>query len=128
MWLVVYICTCIHVSCSLICIYRQAKIELPGVMYQINSNQLSLRDFVSQIQEQQRLIHQQMAPTVTKAPPVQPHQKLNIISSKQAEAIRCGDNMGNSGCQYPIIAKSAPKKVIFSSDSVFIMSPVYACR
>ncbi|XP_022085646.1 adenosine deaminase domain-containing protein 1-like isoform X2 [Acanthaster planci] len=64
-----------------------------------------------QIEEQQQLVQKQMAPSMTKAPPTQPHQKLNIISSKQAEALRSGDDWGNSGCPNPIIAKSAPKKV-----------------
>ena len=40
-------------------------------------------------------------------PSIQPHQKLNVITSRQAEAIRTGEDVGLN----PIIAKGAPKKV-----------------
>ncbi len=42
-----------------------------------------------------------------KTPTIQPHQKLNVITNEQAEAIRTGEDVGLN----PIIAKAAPKKV-----------------
>ncbi|XP_071789536.1 uncharacterized protein [Asterias amurensis] len=50
---------------------------------------------------QQAQGQQQMTPSI------QPHQKLNVITSRQAEAIRTGEDVGLN----PIIAKGAPKKV-----------------
>ncbi|XP_038053816.1 uncharacterized protein LOC119726260 [Patiria miniata] len=106
---------------------QQQQGYAPGMPGAVGVDTLDSQE--KKIQEQQRMIQQQMAPAVTKAPPIQPHQKLNVISSRQADAIRSGNDLGNTGCPNLLIAKSAPKKVDTELIESFMMgdkNPVMA--
>ncbi len=79
--------------------------------------------YILQLREQQLRLQQQMNAPPERAPrgpsgvAAQPHQKLNVISSRDAENLRSGisapasSSSGGPIAPGPIVAKKAPKKV-----------------